>query len=336
MTSETSAALRGDRELVITRVIDAPLDLVWLAFTDPEQIIRWWGPNGFRTTTTVMDVRPGGTWRFVMHGPDGHDYENRITYLEVDAPHRLAYKHGGGDDVEPVNFSVTVTFEDADGSDGRTRVTMRSLFVSAAARDFVLREYGALEGGRQNLERLADHLRNAPAALAGAARPFVISRVYRAPRELLWRMWTEPEHLQRWFGPEGVTIVRARLDLRPGGTYHFGIQSAGGPVMWGKWVFREIVPLERLVFVSSFSDAKGGLARHPMSATWPLETLSTIRFAEHAGKGGGTTLVIEWLAINADETEQRTFDAGHASMQQGWTGTLDQLDAYLADAATRP
>jgi uncharacterized protein YndB with AHSA1/START domain len=333
MTSETSAALSGDREIVVTRVIDAPPELVFRAFTDPERIIEWWGPTGFRTTTTRMDVRPGGIWSFVMHGPDGHDYANRITYLEVDAPHLLAYQHGGGDELEHVNFSVTVSFEDADGSGARTRVTMRSLFASAAVRDFVVADYGALEGGRQNLERLADHLRKSPEDLPGATRPFVISRVYRAPRELLWRLWTESEHMQRWFGPKGVTIVSARLDLRPGGVYHFGMQSPGGPVMWGKWVFREIVPHERLVFVSSFSDAEGALARHPMSATWPLETLATIRFAEHAGKGGGTTLVIEWLPINADAAERRTFDAGHDSMQQGWTGTLDQLEGYLSREA---
>jgi uncharacterized protein YndB with AHSA1/START domain len=335
VTSEDSAALSGDCEIVITRVLAAPPALVWQALTDPNHIAQWWGPSGFRTTTKRMDVKPGGTWRFVMHGPDGHDYENLITYLEVDKPHRLTYKHGGDKDVEPVNFQVTVTLEEADDSANRTRLTMRSVFPSNKAREFVLREYNALEGGKQNVERLSEYLRKMAGILISGVvptdRPFVITRIYQAPRDLLWQMWTRMEHLKRWFGPKGASISACTLDLRPGGIFHYGMQAPGSPVMWGKWVFREIVVLERLVFVSSFSDADGGLTRHPMNTDWPLDTLSTITFAEHAGKSRGTTAVIHWIPINATASERKTFDQAHGSMQQGWTGTLDQLNAYIAE-----
>lgn len=139
-----------DREITGTRVFDAPRELVWKAWTDPQHVAHWFGPNGFTTTTSEMDVRPGGYWRFVMHGPDGTDYPNEIHYLEVVKPERLVYEHG------PVpKFHVTVTFEE---HDGKTTLTMRSLFESAGIRDQVVEERGAIEGMHQTLGRLADYL----------------------------------------------------------------------------------------------------------------------------------------------------------------------------------
>ncbi len=143
------------RSIIGTRVFDAPRELVFEAFTDAKHLAQWWGPNGFTTTTHAIDVRPGGVWRFIMHGPDGRDYENRITYEEIVKPERLVYRHGGGDDVEPVQFRVTVTFEDLGG---RTRLTMRGVFPSAAERDRVIAEYGADTGMVQTLARLGEYL----------------------------------------------------------------------------------------------------------------------------------------------------------------------------------
>ena len=119
------ATLVGDREIVATRILNAPRELVFDVWTDPKHLTQWWGPKGFTTSTFAMDVKPGGVWRFVMHGPDGRDYENKITYVEVVKPERLVYKHGGDKDVEPVNFQVTVTFE-AQGD--KTKLTMRMVF----------------------------------------------------------------------------------------------------------------------------------------------------------------------------------------------------------------
>ncbi len=148
------ATLVGDHEIAAVRIFDAPRDLVWKVWTEPEHIAKWWGPKGFTTTTYSMDVRPGGVWRFVMHGPD-RDYQNKITYLEVVKPERLAYKHGGDKEVEPVNFQVTVTFAE---QDGKTRVDMRMVFPSANARDYVIKTYGAVEGLNQTLARLEEYL----------------------------------------------------------------------------------------------------------------------------------------------------------------------------------
>ncbi len=162
---------------------------------------------------------------------------------------------------------------------------------------------------------------------ATQGQEFVISRVFGAPRPLVYACFTEPERMQYWWGPKGVTIVKSAMDLRVGGTYHYGMTTPDGHVMWGKFVYREIVPPERLVFINSFSDEKGGLTRHPMSPDWPLEMLSIFLFEDMGG--GKTKFTVKWSPHNATEAERAVFAAGHASMKGGWTGTLDQLEAYL-------
>lgn len=152
---DISHSAGADREIVISRLIDAPRALVFDAWTDAEHIGKWWGPHGFTTTTYGMDLRPGGEWTFVMHGPDGTDYKNKIVYLEVTKPQRLVYKHEGREADEAVKFQSTVTFTE---QGNKTTVTLRMVFATAAERDFVIKKHGAIEGGKQTLERLGRHL----------------------------------------------------------------------------------------------------------------------------------------------------------------------------------
>lgn len=147
----------ADREIVISRTINASRELVFEAWTKPEHLGLWWGPTGFTNTFLDIDVRPGGMWRFIMHGPDGIDYPNRIVYNEVVKPERLVYTHGGEDENDPGQFQVIVTFDESYGS---TLLTMRSIFPSAAERDKVVNEYSAIEGGNQTLDRLEELLAN--------------------------------------------------------------------------------------------------------------------------------------------------------------------------------
>jgi uncharacterized protein YndB with AHSA1/START domain len=332
MNQPTNEQVSADREIVTTRILEAPRELVWKVWTDPQHILQWWGPTGFTTTTAAMEVRPGGQWRFTMHGPDGRDYENLITYLEVSAPSRLVYKHGGERDLEPVNFQTTVTFEALPGEPNRTRLTMRAVFPSAKAREFVIREYNAAEGGKQTIARLAGHVEALARAggSATASKPFVIQRVVKAPRELVWRVWTQAEHLAKWFGPAGCTLSVEKLELRQGGVFHYAMRVSGSPDHWGKWVFREIVPNERLAFVVSFADAKGATIRAPFDDNWPREMHSVVTFEPHAGIGKGTVITVQWSAHDASAAEQKMFDDGHGSMTQGWTGTFDKLVEYVA------
>jgi uncharacterized protein YndB with AHSA1/START domain len=145
-----------DAKMIIgSRLFDAPRELVFTAWTHPEHLAQWWGPDGFTLTTHSFEFRPGGVWRFVMHGPDGRDYQNRITFDEIKRPERIAYHHGGGDDVEPVQFRTVAIFEDVGG---KTRLTWRATFPSAEARDLVIREYGADKGLVQTMSRLAEYV----------------------------------------------------------------------------------------------------------------------------------------------------------------------------------
>jgi uncharacterized protein YndB with AHSA1/START domain len=158
-TRESNAVAKpGDREMVITRVFDAPRELVFDAWTDPEQIVHWWGPTGFTTTIEKMDVRPGGEWIHVMHGPDGTDYPNKSAFIEVVRPELLSSTHGGHgrEGSTEVNAKKIVTFEKVEGN--KTLLTLRMVFPSTEARDTIIREYGAIEGGKQTLARLAEHL----------------------------------------------------------------------------------------------------------------------------------------------------------------------------------
>lgn len=148
-------ASADDRDIVITRLFNHPREKVFKAWTNPDHIGEWWGPRGFSTTTRTINFQRGGTWNFVMHGPDGKDYENRITFEEIKQPERLVYMHGGDGETENIKFQVTVTFDD---ESGKTRLTMRSRFESTEERDRVVREYGAIEGGHQTLDRLEEYL----------------------------------------------------------------------------------------------------------------------------------------------------------------------------------
>ena len=144
----------SDRELVMTRILDAPRDLVYEAWTNPRHIAQWWGPKGFTNTIHEMEVKVGGVWRFMMHGPDGTDYPNKVVFEEVVKAKRLVYTHGSDQDDDPNSFHVTVTFED---QGKKTKLTMRMVLKSAAALEEA-KKFGAVEGGNQTMDRLEAYL----------------------------------------------------------------------------------------------------------------------------------------------------------------------------------
>lgn len=145
----------AQREIVTTRVFKASRDLVWLAWTDPKHLVQWWGPNGFTTTMQEMDVRPGGNWNFIMHGPDGRDYQNKSLYVEVVKPERLVYDHAAP------KFRATATFEEH--GDG-TKVTLRMVFESEDECQNVAVKFGAIEGAQQTFRRMGEQLEKMQAA----------------------------------------------------------------------------------------------------------------------------------------------------------------------------
>ncbi len=284
----------SENEMVVTRELDAPRELVWAAWTDPAHVARWWGPRGFTNTIEHMDVRPGGSWRFVMHGPDGRDYRNEHVYVEVVRPERIVMDHVTGP-----RFRTTVTFEERGG---KTLVTWRGTFASAAELARVVKEFHADEGLRQNVEKLGEYLGAEP----GARREVVVARDLDAPRALVFEAWTKPEHVARWFAPRGFTIPACELDFRPGGAYRMVMRGPDGAEYPFHGVYREIVPGERIVFTAVIGPNRGDAV------------VTTVTFED----AGARTRVTARQTVPASEMAAR-------GQKQGWTETLENLAAHV-------
>ncbi len=306
-------------ELGFTRVINAPRSLVFDAWTNPESVIKWWGPDGFTTTVRTINIAEGGSWDYDMVGPDGTLYPNLIQYREIEAPQHLSYHHSEGNVDDPSAFDVTVTFEEWKEM---TKITIRMKFQSAEIAE-TMREFGNSETFDNITSKLEDFVAE---ELAGHFH--VTTRTIKAPRQLVFDCFTKPEHLLKWWGPAGMTMEVANVDLRPGGLYHYCLAIPNGDKMWGRFVYHQIISPELLSYFVSFSDKAGGITRHPMSPTWPAEMLSTAFFSEIDGI---TTLALYVKAHNASAEELATFEAGKSSMEQGFGGTFSQLEAYLAN-----
>jgi len=296
----TEATLSGDKEIIFTRTFDAPRELVFEAWTNPSHVPHWWGPHGFTTTILEMDVRPGGVWRLVMRGPDGTDYHNRIVFVDVVKPSRLVYKNEGEAGSEPVSFETTVTFTD---KAGRTEVTMRMLFPSAGVRDHVVQKYGAVEGGKQTLGRLANYLPRV------AWPELILTRVFDAPRDLVFDAWTDRDRLARWWGPKGFTNPVCEIEVRVGGAIRIHMRAPNGVVYPMTGVFREIDPPHRLVFTAAALDAAGD----PM-----FEVRNAVTFEEEAGK---TRLTLRATVLSTTAAAPQHL----AGMETGWCLSLDRL-----------
>jgi uncharacterized protein YndB with AHSA1/START domain len=296
------------REMVITRVIDAPRERVWEAWIDEKQRARWWGPNGFSTTTHEYSLKPGGVWHHTMRGPDGAEYPNKSIFEEVVPPERLVYAHGGGrKDAETLGarFRTTVTFK---ALGNKTEVTLRSVFPSQADRDRVVKEFGAIEGGKQTLGRLAAHLERGESE----AGEWVFQRVLPAPRARVFAAWTDAKLLAKWWGPNGFTSPRCEIDARPGGKIAIDMRAPDGTTEAMTGTVREVVAPERLVFISSVPDPDGK----------PIEILNLVTFVESGGK---TTLTLRSRVHRIEPAALKLLNG----MNEGWSQSLDRLEASL-------
>jgi uncharacterized protein YndB with AHSA1/START domain len=232
-----AAALAGaeeaDRALVVTRVLQAPAERVFAAFAEAERMAAWWGPRGCTTAVEAMDARPGGTWRATQTAPDGSKHRFDGVFREVEPARRLVFTQRWQGH-ELLNLA---TFAE---SGGRTELTVTSVFASAAERD------GALQGGMrrgmsESLDRLTEQLEAEGCAI-------VVSRLLTAPRELVYRVWTEPAHVARWWGPTGFTTMISSMDVRPGGDWRFVMRGPDGAEFPNHVRFVEVSPPERLVY----------------------------------------------------------------------------------------
>lgn len=305
-----------DREIVITRLIDAPVARVWRAWTDNDEIVKWWGPHGFSDETQHREFKPGGHWRHTMVGPDGTRFSNFVTYKEIEKEKRILLVNGGSkeDEAKGVGMTSEITFKPVGG---KTEITMRTTLSTAEMREKVVREHRAIEGGQQTLSRLN----------AFVTGQFVIFRLVDAPRERVWRAWTTKE-MAAWSGPKGSETTFCELDFRVGGTYHYAMKT-GGVELWGLATYKEISKPEKLVYVQQFSDKERGLGIHPMAPTWPKRMLTTVHFQDFGPK---TLISLYWDPIEPTAEERDTFVKAMEGMAGGWGGSFDRLDGHLKEA----
>lgn len=319
-----------DRELTLTRTFDAPRQLVYRAWTDAAHVANWWIPGpGFTAPVCEIDARPGGALRIDHRGPDGLLHSNDGVYFEAAEPERLVFSLALLDDARHAVIATlnTVTFE-AQGD--RTRLTIHTRAVHLAP-EAAAAVAGMEEGWSNSLDHLGERV---DAVRDGTDVPpldeqFVYTREFDAPRDLVFAAYTEADRLAKWWGPKGFTMLHCSIDLRPGGVFHYGMRGPNDQSMWGKFTFREIARPELLEFIVSFSDEQCGVTRHPLSDQWPLQVLSTIRFED---LGRRTRVTMTAWPIGATEAERRAFVEAKGSMNAGYNGTAEQLDAYLKSA----
>jgi uncharacterized protein YndB with AHSA1/START domain len=307
-------------EIRITRVYDAPVRAVWDAWTDPEQVAQWWGPRGFTLTSHSKDIRAGGHWNYTMHGPDGVDYPNTTHYFEVEECSKLVYDHGGHDDRPPL-FRVSVLFSEIDG---KTKLEMSMTLPTPEAAEET-RKFIKKAGGDSTWDRLAEFLEEE----SSGKHTFVINRTFDAPLGVMFEMWTNPSHFSKWLAPTGFEMQFIRSDIRPGGSTFYFMTGQGGAKMYGRAEYRQIEKPDRLVYTQQFCDENEKVTRHPKAPTWPETMLTTVKLT--AEGPNRTRVTVTWEPHGATTPEElETFIKSRGGMTQGWTGSFDKLEAYLA------
>lgn len=306
-------------EIRIVRLYDAPVKVVWEAWTDLKKVAKWWGPRGFTITTHSKDLRAGGHWHYTMHGPDGIDYPNKTVYYEVDKYSRLVYDHGGNDEQEPL-FRVTVLFSDVKG---KTKMDMTAALKTAEAAT-EMRKFIKQAGGNATWDRLAEYL----AEESSGKDQFVINRSFEAPIDVVFEMWTNPEHLAKWVPPTGMTMKFLRGEIRPGGST-LSCMTGKDVTMYARAEYQEVTKPNRVVYTQQFCDETGRVTRHPFAPTWPETMLTVVELTEEGPDQ--TRVTVTWEVHGKANAEERaTFHKAKGGMTQGWTGSFDKLEDVLA------
>lgn len=313
------AAKNKPNEINLQRIYDAPVKLVWDAWTDPQQVAQWWGPRGFTLTTKSKDLKVGGHWIYTMHGPDGVDYPNKTTYYEVEKYKKLVYDHGANDN-QPALFRVTVLFSEIKG---QTHMDMTmSLTTAEAAKE--IKKFIKAAGGNSTWDRLAEYLDK---KYFNKDR-FVINRTFEAPIETLFEMWTNPKHFSQWIPPTGFDMQFMRSDIAVGKSTFYFMSNDSGMKMYGRADYKEVVVPNRLVYTQQFCDVDEKISRHPMAPTWPATMLTTVLLTVESPDQ--TRVTITWEPYGDFTVEELdTFIKARSGMTQGWTGSFDKLDDYL-------
>ena len=307
-------------ELKIIRIYDAPVKMVWEAWTDNDKVAKWWGPRGFSITTHAKDLRVGGFWKYTMHGPDGTNWENRTIYHEVEKYSRLVYDHGGNEDRPPL-FRVTVNFKEVKG---KTHMDMTMAFDTAETAK-QSKKFIKEAGGNGTWDRLAEFLEKEDSG----KEKFVINRTFEAPLDMVFDAWSQPERFAQWLGPKGMSMEFIRADVKPGGSSFYKMTNGSDLTMYGKIQYKEVTRPSKIVYTQQFSDEKESVSRHPFAPVWPETMLTTVLFNEEGPKETRVTVIWE-IVGDATAAEVAAFVKERGGMTQGWTGSFDKLDELFA------
>jgi uncharacterized protein YndB with AHSA1/START domain len=307
-------------EFSITRVYNAPVKIVWEAWTDLNQITQWWGPRGFTITTVSKDLRPGGCWIYTMHGPNGIDYPNKAVYHEVQHLSLLVYDHGGNDNQPPL-FRVTAKFSE---HNGKTTFQM-TMACDTEEKAIQIQKHIKIANGNTTWDRLGEFLENK----INGKEKFFISRSFDTDIENMFELWTNPTHIQKWLSPTGTEMKYFRSDIRNGGSAFYSMYSNDFK-LFGTCTYLEISRPTQLIYTQQFCDETEKTIRHPMAPTWPETMKTIITFATE--NGGKTRVTIEWEPYgNVNPTELKTFTDGRSGMTMGWTGSFDKLENFISE-----
>ncbi len=292
-------------ELRMTRVFDAPRRLVFEAWTRAEYLARWFTPAPLTTPSCEVDLRPGGVFRVVMRMPDGVEHPMDARFTEVVKDERIGFTakiHGD------LVAETTVTFEE---HDGKTTVHVHQIFSYLA--DPVR---GANAGWTLTLDQLAAHVRGRAHDLATTLdREIVLSRVFDAPRELVYRAFSDPRVLDQWFGPKGYTCVTHEMTFAVGGRWRFDFTAPNGQRFDNRVVYLELSEPERMVFDHG-SDKDDDPGRFRVTITFDQQS------------DGKTVMTLRQLHPTK---EQRLAGIGFGAVELGYQ-TLDRLGEYLRGA----
>lgn len=310
------AEKKKPNEIYITRIYDAPVKTVWNAWVEPDQVAQWWGPRGFTITTHHKDVRTGGSWNYIMHGPDGIDYPNNTKFLEVEKYSRLVYDHGANENQPPL-FRVTVLFSEIQG---KTKMEMTmALATEEAARS--TKKFIKKANGDSTWDRLAEYL-------SSTKEIFVINRSFEVPIDVMFEMWTNPKHMSKWIPPTGAEMEFIKANIKVGGESFYCMMAGNNMKMYGKTHYLEITKPSRIVYTQIFCDAEEKISRHPMAPLWPETMLTTVTFHEEGTNS--TRVTVQWEVYgNASPAEIDVFAKAKSGMTQGWTGSFDKLEDYI-------
>jgi uncharacterized protein YndB with AHSA1/START domain len=310
------------KELIITRIFDAPRERVWKAWTEPEQIMRWWGPKDFTSPVSKIDLREGGKYLFCMRSPDGQDFYSTGVFQKIDPPNELVYtdsfadaqgnvvpasQYGLGADF-PLELQVTVTFEDWDG---KTKMTLKQAGLPAGELSDQTQA-----GWNESFDKLAVSLGGKNHLVVERANLAVtMSRVFDAPRERVWRVITDPDLVPQWWGPREYTTIVDKMDFKVGGVWRYIHKGAGGDEYAFNGVYKEITPPERLVYTFEFEPVAGHIST------------DTITFEELPG--GKTKLTARTTFDNLEDLEGMV----QSGMESGAVESWDRLEELLQPKA---